>query len=342
MATAPAALPKQAALFRDGALGLRRALLAAVREEAPSLELPGKVPAAALVADLDRLAARPEDALGFAAIVDELRTLAGLLLAHRGPDRARVLDRLRPHATPLPVAGGWATFDFRLFRDLRTLALGAWEPENTAFMQRHLAPGEIALDVGAHVGHFTILAAALVTAGGAPGRVIAFEPAPSNFERLQRNLGHNDFGAAVELLPCAAGAAPGTATFFDDGGTDGTEFSMVVARTAGAGSAFTATIDTIDQVCEARGIRAVRFMKIDVEGAEADVLRGAARVLAGSPRVTLLIELHPWATPPAEVLRPLGEAGFTLSDVRAPGVPLGAAEAAVHFAKGGDVAAVRG
>jgi FkbM family methyltransferase len=338
--TPPPLDPRKVDVFRDGALNLRRELFAVVRAEAGYLELGGGVKATALKEDLRRLAATtPEQALGYLEVVDQIRMLAGLLLAHRGPERGRVLERLRPHAAPVPVAGGWVTLDFHLYRDLRTLALGAWEPENAAFLAEHLGPGQVALDVGAHVGHFTILAAARV---GGSGRVLAFEPAPSNLERLRRNLALNDLGRPVEVLPVALSARRGTASFFDDGGTDGTEFSMVAPRQEGSGRAFDAAVETIDDVCAARQIERVDLVKIDVEGAEAEVLRGGERVLAASPRVTLLIELHPWVTPPREVLAPLAERGYRLADVRAPAEVLTLEAAVERFAKGGDVAAVKG
>ena len=342
MAPPPSLDPRKTAAFRDGAVTLRRELFSVVRAEAPFLELAGGVKPSALIEDLRRLAANtPERALGYVELLDQIRMLAGLLLAHRGPDRARVLEGLRGHATPVPVAGGWVALDFHLFRDLRTLALGAWEPENAAFLAAHLGPGQVAIDVGAHVGHFTVLAAARV-AGGATGRVLACEPAPSNLERLRRNLALNDFGDTVEVLPVALGAVRGTGSFFDDGGSDGTEFSMMAPRKAGDGRAFEAPVETLDGICAARGIAEVHLIKIDVEGAEADVLRGAARTLAASPRLTLLIELHPWITPPRDVLVPLAERGFRLFDVRAPATLLPLDRAIEHFAGGGDVAAIKG
>jgi FkbM family methyltransferase len=328
--------------FREGTLALRRELFALLRTEAPFLDLPNGVKPTALNEDLRRLAAStPEQALGYLELIDQIRMLAGLLCAHRGPERGRVLERLRPVATPVPVAGGWVQLDFRIYRDLRTLALGAWEPQNAAFLSERMAPGQVVLDVGAHVGHFTILAAARVGSARA-GRVLAFEPAPSNLDRLRRNLTLNELGPGVEVLPLALGARPGTATFFDDGDSDGTEFSMVAPRQSGAARAFEATVETLDGICAARGIERVDVVKIDVEGAEVDVLRGAERVLAASPEVTLLIELHPWVTPPREVLAPLAERGYRLYDVKAVADQLTLERALEVFAKGGDVAAIKG
>lgn len=332
--TAAAALSAE---HRGDAIALRRVLLATLREEAGALNLPAGTTAQQIRAELDALeASAPEPSLNTAQLVDEIRALAGLLFAYRGPER-RVMDRLRGQRLVLPVPGGLAQIDFRLFRDLHTIATGAWEPHNLAFMQNRLAPGDTVLDIGAHVGHFTILAASLV----GDGRVLAFEPAPSNLERLRRNIALNQPVAGVEVVAAALGARAGAAQFFDDGGTGGTEFSMFGARHGSAGVAFTATIETVDDVCRARGVERVQFMKIDVEGAELEVLTGAARTLAASDRTTMLIELHPWVVPPERVAAFLIERDFSVATVAAPDVALSAQQAATVFRDGGDLVAIR-
>jgi FkbM family methyltransferase len=62
---------------------------------------------------------------------------------------------------------------------------GSWEPSEAAAIRRHLGPGMVALDLGAHVGYRTVLMADVV---GPAGRVIAIEAAPSNFMLLTANL----------------------------------------------------------------------------------------------------------------------------------------------------------
>ena len=61
---------------------------------------------------------------------------------------------------------------------------GCWEPTETALMQTLVAPGDIAADIGAHVGYFTVLLSKCV---GPTGRVVAFEPETGNFEFLKAN-----------------------------------------------------------------------------------------------------------------------------------------------------------
>jgi FkbM family methyltransferase len=329
---------------RAEALALRRTLLELLRQEAGALKLPAGATPGQVHAELHRLeAATHEETLSPDALTEQVRTLAGLLFAFQGPTRP-LLERLRAHPFVLPVPGGAVLVDFGLFRDLHTVALGAWEPENLAFMRGRLRPGQTVLDVGAHVGHFTILAASLVGGEGdrpGSGRVLAFEPAPSNLERLRRNLTLGGSAARVEVIPCAVSSRPGTAKFFDDGGTAGTEFSMYAGRHGQAGVAFTAPVDTIDAACHARGVRSVDFMKIDVEGAELEVLAGAAQILRDSPHLSLLVELHPWVVPPEQVVRALEADGFAVYDVKDPGRALPPEAARERFAKGGDLAAVR-
>ncbi|HEX9841452.1 MAG TPA: FkbM family methyltransferase, partial [bacterium] len=106
--------------------------------------------------------------------------------AHRAAYRA-LLWLLRP-AGPLVVRTGLYRIAFRpRVADLaRTLALGpAWEPCETEAFRAALRPGRAVLDVGANVGHYTLVAARAV---GPRGHVWAFEPAPRPFAALTANV----------------------------------------------------------------------------------------------------------------------------------------------------------
>jgi len=71
----------------------------------------------------------------------------------------------------------------------RSLAdCGIWEPFETDLVRREIQPGDTVLDIGANIGYFTLLFAQLV---GAQGRVYAFEPDPTNFHILRRNIERN-------------------------------------------------------------------------------------------------------------------------------------------------------
>jgi FkbM family methyltransferase len=183
----------------------------------------------------------------------------------------------------------------RLFIDLsdHTIGLnilrGQYEQDEIQFVRGMLKPGDCAVDVGAHIGFFTMQMAAAV---GSDGHVYAFEPLDSNADLLEQSIAENGFGGRVHFQRAAAGAAPGTATLtfpaetLNSGGAyllrDGT------APLAGnrKKEVPVVALDALDLQ------RPVRFIKMDVEGAEPQVLRGAATLLQRD-RPLILSELHP-------------------------------------------------
>jgi FkbM family methyltransferase len=166
---------------------------------------------------------------------------------------------------------------------------GQYEPEEVRFAQSVLKPGDTAVDIGAHIGFFTVQMAAAV---GATGRVYAFEPFDANADLLERSLAENRFEDRVIFQRAAVGAAAGSATL---------TFPVETLNSGGAyllrdGTAPVAgnqkkqvplvALDALDLR------RPVRFIKMDVEGAEPQVIRGAARMLTAD-RPVILSELHP-------------------------------------------------
>src|SRR5262249_61828421 len=152
-----------------------------------------------------------------------------------------------------------------------------------------LKPGDVAVDAGAHIGFFTMH---LADAVGAGGRVYAFEPLDTNAVLLERSIAENRYHDGVIVRRAAVGAASGTATL---------TFPLETLNSGGAyllrdgTSALTGNerrrvplvaLDDLDIR------RPVRFIKMDVEGAEPLVVRGAARILR-EDRPLLLSELHP-------------------------------------------------
>ena len=162
----------------------------------------------------------------------------------------------------------------------------SWNPEEYEAFRRVVGPGFTVLDVGANVGAYTLLFATWV---GPAGHVIAFEPAPASIAGLRRQLGLNGLTDRVDVVEAAVAGTVGSASFACDGA------SGANALGTGARGARTITVatTTIDAFCAERGVRP-DVIKIDVEGAELDVLRGARRTLASSS-VEAFIEFHPTA-----------------------------------------------
>src|SRR5262249_41973037 len=149
----------------------------------------------------------------------------------------------------------------------------------------------VVLDVGANVGSYTLLFAMWA---GAAGRVFAFEPAPEAREGLRMHVALNGLADRTEIVPVAASSAVGTARFHVDGSSGAN--AIAAAGQRGDAASIDVETTTIDAFCERRRLRP-DVIKIDVEGAELDVLRGARRVLR-QPGLQAFLEFHPsvWAS----------------------------------------------
>lgn len=150
--------------------------------------------------------------------------------------------------------------------------LGAWEPNLTAWIQSTLSPGDGFVDVGANIGYFSLLAAKAV---GIPGRVVAIEPLPTTFARLEHHVRVNAldnvrlvneaaYGPGepqeVTLYPAAEHNIGGT-SIVPRWDTSGSRTVRVLAR----------PLQSMLSVEECRG---ARIIKIDVEGVEVEAIRG--------------------------------------------------------------------
>ena len=183
----------------------------------------------------------------------------------------------------------------RLFIDLSdhviglNILRGRYEEDEIRFVRSLLKPGDTAIDVGGHIGFFTMHMAAAV---GPTGRVYAFEPFDANAEMLERSIAENRFGDRVVFQRAAVGAATGTATLtfpvetLNSGGA-------YLLREGAAPLTGNQTQDVPVVALDALHIRRpVRFIKMDVEGAEPQVVRGAVRLLE-EDRPIILSEVHP-------------------------------------------------
>lgn len=133
---------------------------------------------------------------------------------------------------------------------------------------RRPMPGDVVVDVGAYVGMFTVKAAMQVGIGGT---VIAIEPSTSNLEYLRYNT---ESIPNITVIPLAAGAVAGK------GNLSTLNASPCHTLTPGHGDATEeVSIDTVDGILAGLGITEVHFMKIDTEGQELEVLKGAINTI---------------------------------------------------------------
>jgi FkbM family methyltransferase len=199
-----------------------------------------------------------------------------------------------------------------------------WETPELAVARAILRPGDSMLDVGANVGIFTLVGARAV---GPAGQVHAFEPIPVNFERLSENVQRNGF-ANVVLNQAAAGPLDGVMQLGLEPDMERTSGKQMSGFYTVGSAQRQATVPSLnlDHYLETHlpGRRA-RFIKIDVEGYEPEVLRGLHSTL-GEQRVDVMMlevdvySLHRLGTQVAAIVDPLQTAGYQLYRLGLPGL----------------------
>lgn len=186
------------------------------------------------------------------------------------------------------------TFEFDLASDVQrhmhaVLSGGAfYEPETTLLLLSVLRPGDRFVDVGGHIGYFSVIASQVV---GAEGRVFTFEPAPANYTRLVRHLTLNACDNVVPLHLAASGAACGVTLHLNSDNDGGHALWDVRQHPLNARSRATpqAHATWAVRLADVVGRVPVRAIKLDIEGAELDALRGAEPLLVGDDSVPFII-----------------------------------------------------
>jgi FkbM family methyltransferase len=166
------------------------------------------------------------------------------------------------------------------------LESGAWEPESWGGIERRLRDGATFVDVGAHIGYFSLKAAKAVGPGG---RVIAVEPNPETVAKLQGNVRASGANV-VTVQPVACSDSEATLDFFaaDTLNTGQSSLSAANASQAGQARSYRVRARPLDAILQEAGVSRVDVIKIDVEGAELMVLRGARETLARHRPVVVL------------------------------------------------------
>jgi FkbM family methyltransferase len=160
-----------------------------------------------------------------------------------------------------------------------------------ALFGRAVLEGDTAVDIGAHAGQYALIMAARA---GQAGTVVAFEPDPEARALLARNVALNPDVKPPIVEPLAVAGQDGTVVLFSGAGSAQSSIARSAAS-AGGGRAVTEVtvgVTTLDRYLRERALTPA-WVKIDAEGAEIRILRGARGVLAGDARI--VCELHPYA-----------------------------------------------
>jgi FkbM family methyltransferase len=228
-----------------------------------------------------------------------LKSAKSYLLSHaflrRGHDRARgffqemvdlyesafVTASFGRRVVPVPTPLGFKLATGRAVGN-QAMQAGTFEPEETDLIRSHLHDADVFVDIGANIGLYTCLAKL-------EGKhAIAFEPQPKNLTILYANLIENSY-RDVEVYPIALSDRPHLATLYGASGTgaslvEGRDHELLQTRS-------TVPSSTLDILLGERFLGKKLVIKMDVEGGEYGILRGAERVLGLSPRPTWIVEI---------------------------------------------------
>lgn len=188
------------------------------------------------------------------------------------------------------------------------LHFGAWEPNISRTIERILKPGDTFLDIGENIGYHTLLGSRLV---GPAGRVIAIEASPRIFDVLARHLAEN--GAAnVDPINVAVSDRAGTLTLYDGGAFNLGSATTLPSR--GLPAIGTVQALPLDQILSPADRSRIRLIKMDVEGAEPQILRQILADLGSFPRdMDLIVEVSPRDNRPEweDIFHRMFACGFT-------------------------------
>lgn len=169
----------------------------------------------------------------------------------------------------------------------------------------HLKPGDVVFDVGSHIGVFALKASRLV---GSSGVVYSFEPEPENFMLLKRNVASNN-ALNVKIFDRAVSSQ--SAMLHLHVHPTNTGMSSVQYATGRTAQISVSSI-TLDQVIKKYGIQHVDLLKLDVEGHELEVLRGANRFLSMCKHIVMETHEKEGGPPNAQIIETLKKYNFKI------------------------------
>ncbi len=161
-----------------------------------------------------------------------------------------------------------------------------YEPETFRFFRKNLKEGDTVLDIGGHIGLFAVVTARLV---GNSGSVFSFEPTPFTRSVMKEVVELNGVADIVEIRGEAVSSKRGETVFYDTGTEISNANSLV--RSELSKTEIPIKLISVDDFVRERGLK-IDCLKIDVEGAELDVLIGAREVFT-SQRPVARLGLHP-------------------------------------------------
>jgi len=165
------------------------------------------------------------------------------------------------------------------------------EPQATKVFMEIIKQRNIVLDIGASIGYYTLIAARIV---GEQGKVYAIEPSPKNIEILRKNVEANSFEKIVEIHQKAISNQSGKIKLFiSDKANLHTTFKSKLVRQKQVNFITSLEVPsiTVDEFLNDK--TPPDLIKMDIEGAEVEVIKGMKKTLASNKNMYLFIEIHP-------------------------------------------------
>lgn len=189
-----------------------------------------------------------------------------------------------------------------------------YEPTQTEVVKEYVKEGDVVLDIGAHVGYYTLLFAQLV---GSSGRVYSFEPDPDNFELLKKSVEINGYQNII-LNQKAVSNKNGKIKLYlgDENRAINRIYNANIGDANKSVEVDTVRIDDYFKNYDGK----IDFIKIDVEGSESSVIEGMTLLLNKMKNLKIMTEFYPFlikkfGMEPEQYIKLLLDAGFRLYDI---------------------------
>lgn len=211
---------------------------------------------------------------------------------------------------PYRFSGGMIYLNIKESPMMLARVLGLYERKKINVIRSVLKPGMTFIDIGANKGDFSLIAAKVMHG---QGTVIAFEPEPTNCMWIKKSIELNGY-SNIALFEVALGETNGCANLYlsDKSGWH----SLVPSLPARNIGVIEVNKKTLDSVVEENNYQNISMIKIDVEGFELMVLKGAVKTLINNKDIILLIDIHPHlGVDPKEVCEFLKALGFSIYEM---------------------------
>lgn len=150
---------------------------------------------------------------------------------------------------------------------------GDWFEDEIHFVRNFIDPGMFALDIGANYGLYSTAIAKNLEA---KGKLWCFEPTPNTANALRKTIEKNKFSEQIEVIEAGLSDHIGTATFYL---SENSELNSLSSEAQSSSESLTIELLTLDHCKKEHDWKAIDFIKLDAEGEEANILKGASETL---------------------------------------------------------------